>query len=185
MEYQAPRDRHLTPQAARWTAPQLTNQTPWGRTSLQKHLQDMSSPLQSLGQANRLQSVWTLSTRRSLWQNVSTRQPVESQESSWLKRKLTEGRVRCQSACGNVSRSICWLVPTGQKANICFAETNASIWKRLPMKPSSDSKFSSAPVVGAVASSLQHHYPSAATAAFTTSSVLPTDVLVLWPQSTL
>ena len=110
-----------------WTAPRLTNQTLQGRMSLQKHLQDMSSSLCSLGPANRLKSVWIHLTRQSLLQNVSTRQPVESQESSWLKGKLREGRVWCQSACGNVSRSICWLVPTGQKANICFAETNASI----------------------------------------------------------
>lgn len=68
-------------------------------------------------------SVCGLLTRWLLLQNASTSSPVASWESSWLKGDLTEGRVRCQSACGNVSRSICWLVPTGQKANICFAET--------------------------------------------------------------
>lgn len=64
-------------------------------------------------------------------------QPVKSQESSWLKGKLTEGRASCQSACGNVSRSICWLVPTGQKANICFAAINMH-WKCLQMNSSQD-----------------------------------------------
>lgn len=119
----------------------------------------MSSPLLRLGQASSFKSVWTLLTRWLLLQNVSTRQPAESRESSWLKGKLTEGRVRCQSACGNVSRSICWLVPTGQKANICFAETNTSIWKRLLMKPLSDLKFSSTLVAGAVAPCLQQYCP--------------------------
>lgn len=130
MKYWAQHDWHWTQHSSSswWTAPRLTNQTLQGRMSLQKHLQEMSSSLcKAFGQANRLKSVWTHLTRRSLLQNVSTRQPVESQESSWLKGKLREGRARCQSACGNVSRSICWLVPTGQKANICFAETNASI----------------------------------------------------------
>lgn len=77
----------------------------------------MSSPLLWLGRAN---SVWTLFTRLLLLQDVSTRQPVESRESFWLEGKLTGGRVRCQSACGNVSRSICWLVPTGQKGKHLF-----------------------------------------------------------------
>lgn len=81
------------------------------------------SPLLRLGQGDCFKSVCGLLTRWLLLQNAFTRPPVASQESSWLKGELTEGRVRCQSACGNVSRSICWLVPTGQKANICFAET--------------------------------------------------------------
>lgn len=119
----------------------------------------MSSPPPRLGQEN---SVWTLLTRRLLLQNVSTRQPVESRESFWLEGKLTGGRVRCQSACGNVSRSICWLVPTGQKANICFAETNTSIWNHSLMKASSDIKFSSTWAAGAGASCPQQHYPSEA-----------------------
>lgn len=84
---------------------------------------ETSSPLLRPGQAGSFESVWTLLTRQLLLQNAFARPPVESRESSWLKGKLTEGRVRCQSAYGNVSRSICWLVPTGQKANICFAET--------------------------------------------------------------
>lgn len=47
------------------------------------------------------------------------------------------------------------------------------------MKPSSDMKFSSTQVSGAVASSLQQYYPSEAIAALTTSSLLLTDVLIL------
>ena len=94
-----------------------------GMHDLWNHLQDRAQPTAGPWPNRPFEKPLNPLNQTTAFTKASTRQPAELRETAWLKGKLAAQRVRCQSACGYVSQSICWLFPTGQKANVCFVET--------------------------------------------------------------